>query len=84
MQRIRKKILKISIELNTESYISRKLNCNQLSGFIERVAAKNGARFLDAGATISADASDGIHMNAEGHARMAELIHAKVREIFPE
>ena len=58
--------------------------CNQLSGFIERVAAKSGARFLDAGATISADVSDGIHMNAEGHARMAELIYAKVREIFPE
>ena len=56
--------------------------CNQLSDCLERVAAQNGAHFLDAGATVSADDSDGIHMNAEGHAKVAELLCAKIREIF--
>ena len=41
-----------------------------------------GVHFLDASAHISADDSDGIHMNAEGHAQMAELILKAVREIF--
>ena len=56
--------------------------CNQLSDCLGRVAAQNGAHFLDAGATVSADDSDGIHMNAEGHAKVAELLCAKIREIF--
>ena len=56
--------------------------CNQLSDFYRRVAEQNGARFLDAGATVSADDSDGIHMNAEGHATLADLLHREVRAIF--
>ena len=55
----------------------------QLPAYYERVAAQNGVHFLDAGALRSADASDGIHMNAEGHAKMADLIYKKIREIFP-
>ena len=54
----------------------------QLSEQYRRVAGQNGVHFLDAAASIAADPSDGIHMNAEGHARMAELLQAKVGEIF--
>ena len=54
-----------------------------LPAYFKRVAEQNGAHFLDAGATISADASDGIHMNAEGHARMAEMLCRKIQAIFP-
>ena len=57
--------------------------CGQLAPHLERVAAQNGAHFLDAGAFISADASDGIHMNADGHAKLAELLYRKIQEIFP-
>ena len=53
-----------------------------LAPYMRAVAERNGVHFLDAGAEIAADDADGIHMNAEGHARMAELIGAKVREIL--
>lgn len=54
----------------------------QLSERYRQVAEQNGVHFLDAAASIAADESDGIHMNAEGHAKMADLIQAKVLEIF--
>lgn len=54
----------------------------RLAAHFERVARQNGVHFLDAGASISADPADGIHMNAGGHAAMAELAYKKVREIF--
>ena len=53
-----------------------------LAAHYQRVAEANGVHFLDAGKFISADASDGVHMNAEGHRAMAELISAKVKEIL--
>lgn len=53
-----------------------------LAACYRSVAERNGVHFLDASAHISADDSDGIHMNAEGHAQMAELILKEVREIF--
>lgn len=58
--------------------------CNRLPAYYQRVAAQDGVHFLDAGACISADSSDGIHMNAEGHAKMADLLCQKVRAIFPD
>ena len=53
-----------------------------LAAHYQQVAEANGVHFLDAGEFISADASDGVHMNAEGHRAMAELTSAKVKEIF--
>ncbi len=69
----------LSGEFDAES-IAR---CNQLSSHYRRVAEQDGVHFFDAGASVSADASDGIHMNAEGHARTAELICREVRAILP-
>ncbi len=57
--------------------------CAELGEAYGRAAAENGVEFLDAGAVISADDSDGIHMNEEGHAKMAELIFRKITEICP-
>jgi len=57
--------------------------CAALPERYRLVAEQNGVHFLDAAARIAADDSDGIHMNAEGHAKMAELLRAKVLEIFP-
>lgn len=56
--------------------------CEGLSAQYRRVADAAGAHFLDAGAAISADPSDGIHMNADGHAALADMVYAKVREIL--
>lgn len=68
----------LSEEFDAESIARSK----KLAEYYAGVAAQNGARFLDAGASISADDSDGIHMNAEGHAKMAELLYKKVGELF--
>ena len=55
--------------------------CAALGSCYRRVAEANGVHFLDAGALISADAADGIHMNPDGHARMAELLFEAIQEI---
>ncbi len=68
----------LSVEFDSESL----LRSGKLAEEYEKVAAESGAHFLNAGAVISADSSDGIHMNAEGHAKMAEIIGEKVRQIF--
>lgn len=70
----------LSEEFDRES-IAR---CSWLPAYYQRVAAQNGVHFLDAGACISADSSDGIHMNAEGHAKMADLLRQKICAIFPD
>ena len=54
----------------------------QLGWFLERIAHDNNVHFLDAGAYITADPADGIHMNEEGHALMAEKVYEKVRAIL--
>ena len=49
---------------------------------IEAIAAELHAFYLNASEYIEADCADGIHMNAEGHARMADLILDRVRDIL--
>jgi len=56
----------------------------RLPEYYKRIAEQNNAFFLDAGAVISADDLDGIHMNAEGHSEMAKLIYNKVQQIFQD
>ena len=47
-----------------------------------QIAADMGVHFMDAGAYVMADAGDGVHMNEEGHAVLAEKMYEKVREIL--
>jgi len=54
----------------------------QLGECIGARAKELGVHFMDAGAYITADPADGIHMNAEGHALLAEKMEARVREIL--
>ena len=54
----------------------------QLAKFFKIAADKAGVHFLDAGAYVSADPADCIHMNADGHAKLAELLCDKVKEIL--
>ena len=54
----------------------------RLPEYYRRVAEECGAHFLDASAHIDADGADGIHMNAEGHAVMANLMAEAVQRIL--
>ena len=53
-----------------------------LGARLERAARECGVHFLNAGAHITADPADGVHMNAAGHAQFAERILDKVRAIL--
>ena len=50
--------------------------------FLAAKAEEMGVHFLDAGAYVTADPADGIHMNEEGHAILAEKVTEKVRQIM--
>lgn len=54
----------------------------QLAAQFKTAAETMRVHYLNAGEFIMADEADGIHMNEAGHARMAQLIEAKVREIL--
>ncbi len=54
----------------------------RLAGAYEQVCAACHTHFLNAGAYITADAADCIHMNEEGHAKLAELLCDEVRRIL--
>jgi len=54
----------------------------ELGKFLGAKAKELGVHFMDAGEFITADPGDGIHMNAEGHALLAEKLTAKVKEIL--
>ena len=54
----------------------------ELGSHLGEIAKAQGVHFLDAGEFITADPGDGIHMNADGHALLAEKVTAKVKEIL--
>ena len=54
----------------------------QLSECMQATAQAMGVHFLDAGAYITADPADGVHMSAEGHALLAEKVLEEVKEIL--
>ena len=54
----------------------------QLGLYLEQTARKCGVHFLNAGAFVTADPADGIHMNEAGHALLAEKMAEKVLEIL--
>ncbi len=54
------------------------------SAAYEKAAEDFGVYFLDASKIAMAPPTDGIHLNEEGHAAMAEAITKKVLEIFSE
>lgn len=54
----------------------------KLANELEKIAHAQKVHFMDAGAYITADPGDGIHMSAESHALLAEKITEKIREIL--
>ena len=53
-----------------------------LAPLYETVAASRGTAFLDAGALVSADPADGVHLSAEGHAVLAHAMAEAVRPLL--
>ena len=54
----------------------------KLASAFRIVAERMGARFLDAGARITADPADCVHMNEKGHETLAALLYDEVRRIL--
>ena len=54
----------------------------KLAPAYERVARRAGVHFLDAGAHITADPADCIHMNENGHEVLAGLLCKEIRRIL--
>lgn len=56
----------------------------ELANWYELVAEQYGCYFLNATEKISAGSVDHLHLDAEGHKAMAELMRDKINEIFKE
>lgn len=50
----------------------------KLPAYYQAVAERNGCDFLDASAVISAGNIDGIHLDAEGHEALANLVKSTI------
>ncbi|BDF57739.1 arylesterase [Christensenellaceae bacterium] len=51
----------------------------RLKNYYTQIACEHSRMFLDAGAVCSASEADGLHLDSEAHARLAESIYAFVR-----
>ena len=54
----------------------------KLGPAFERVAKRAGVHFLDAGAHVTADPADCIHMNEKGHELLAKLLYTEIKCIM--
>ncbi|MBQ1383668.1 MAG: hypothetical protein IIY73_07170 [Solobacterium sp.] len=54
----------------------------ELADYYKEAAARAGVHFVDTGALITADPADCVHMNEEGHARMADLVYGEIKSIL--
>ncbi len=55
----------------------------RLAPFYREVAAQAGAAFLDAGALVEVDPSDGVHLGAAAHARLGRALAGVVAQLLP-
>lgn len=55
----------------------------RLAPLYREVAAQTGAAFLDAGALVAADPSDGVHLDAAAHAILGRAVAAIVVGLLP-
>lgn len=53
-----------------------------LGRYLEKTAKEAGVHFLNAGEFITAHPADGIHMDENGHALLAEKVYEKITEIL--
>jgi len=58
-------------------------NSRKLGKHMKIVAEQLGVEFIDAAPLIQPGKVDGVHLDADGHAKMAKLVYAKVKEMLP-
>lgn len=68
----------IMLQLNLDSI----RNSQRLASYLSEQAALNNCYFLDAEEYVQTSDEDAVHMTPEGHARLAEAIADKLKEIF--
>ena len=54
----------------------------ELAGYLKQVAAQMNYAFIDTNDYIRPGEADGTHWDAEGHAKMADVIYEKVKELL--
>ncbi len=57
-------------------------NSSRLPQYYQEMAGLFGCSFLDAGETVCASSTDGIHLDAENHRKLAVRLAEKVRELL--
>ena len=55
----------------------------RLASYYREVAARSGAAFLDAGALVATDPSDGVHLDAAAHGVLGAAIAAAAAGLLP-
>ena len=65
------------LDLTNESSIQ---NSRLLGKYLKLVAEQCGCDFLDAAQYIRPSRLDGVHLDAEGHAKLADLVFERVKE----
>ena len=66
-------------------YLFREEQAEKSKGFpkaFKAIAEQYGCYFLDAAQYAMPDPADGVHLDAAGHAALAQGIYEKVKEIF--
>lgn len=65
-----------------QMFLDGERKSRELARYYEEVARRFEIDFLNPGNEIETNDLDGIHYSPKGHARMAELMEAKIREIL--
>lgn len=58
------------------------LSSRELGRHMKIAAEQSGCEFIDAALYIKPSPVDGVHLDEEGHAKLADIVTAKVREMF--
>lgn len=64
------------------SFAGKERAAAALADAVRAVAETRCYRFLDASAVVTASAADGIHLDIEGHARLAVAVQAEIETLF--
>ena len=65
-----------------EIFHEAETRCAGLAAQMERFATESGAAFLDAGAHVSVDELDGVHLSAGSHKVLGHVVAQKVQELL--
>jgi lysophospholipase L1-like esterase len=54
----------------------------EVANYLEGIAKQNGCHYMDAGKIVTGSPKDGVHLEAEEHAKLARAIFDRVKEII--